>query len=109
MIINTKKSMKSTLHENAQPASTVGDSFAIVSAPGSRQPTQAKPFSAASCNAISKKIGNVQFFIGSLLSHSRRFTQEIADVHEKLLRQLRITAIQKIAHPSLAIDEDKAC
>ena len=88
-ISSTKKSIKSTLHEKAHPAITVGDSFAKVSAPGSRHPTQAQPQSAARCKAIITRIGNVHFLTGfeiSIFTHTRRFTQEVADVHEKLLR-----------------------
>jgi hypothetical protein len=104
--------MKSTLQENAQPARTVGDSFAIVSDPGSRQPTQAMTHSAAEKNAARARAGNVDFLMSlskiSVLSYTWSLTQEVADVHQKLLRELRIIAVQETAHPTIAVHQHKA-
>jgi hypothetical protein len=109
----TNTSMKSTLQENAQPARTVGDSFAIVSDPGSRQPTQAMTHSAAKKNAASASAVNVDFLMrvsqSSVLSYIWSLTQEIANVHKKLLRELRIIAVQETANPTIAVHQCKAC
>lgn len=104
--------MKSTLQENAQPARTVGDSFAIVSDPGSRQPTQAVTHSAAEKKAASARAGNVNFLMrvtkSSLLSNTWSLTQEVADVHKKLLRNFRIIPVWKTADPTITVNQHKA-
>jgi hypothetical protein len=63
MTRKTTKSMKSTLQENAQPARTVGDSFAMVSDPGSRQPTHAMTQSATEKRAASTNAGTIDTLI----------------------------------------------
>jgi hypothetical protein len=110
--MKTKTSMNSTLQENAQPARTVGDSLAIVSDPGSRQPMQAMTHSAAEKNAARAKAGNVHFIMGvrksSVFSNTWSLTQEVTDVHKKLLRKFGIIAVQKTAHPTVTVHQHKA-
>ena len=103
--------MKSTLQENAQPARTVGDSFAIVSDPGSRHPTQAIRHSAAEKKAASATAGNVNLLMrvteSSLLSNTWSLTQEVADVHKKLLRNFRIITVWKSTYPTITVNQHK--
>jgi hypothetical protein len=104
--------MKRTLQEKATPARTVGDSFAIVSDPGSRQPTHAMTHSEAERKAARTRVGSVHFIIcffnSSILPHAWSLTQEVADVHKKLLSELRIVAVEEAAHPAIAIHHHKA-
>ena len=104
--------MKSTLQENAQPARTVGDSFEIVSDPGSRHPTQAIRHSAAEKKAASARAGNVNFLMrvteSSPLSNTWSLTQEVADVHQKLLRNFGIVTVWKTSDPTISINQHKA-